>query len=118
MHRRGFDLRQRLGATLTLAAFLVVVLGATAAFAAKGESPGEGCAGCPGCESGQCRDEAEHPLESHHHCCTTCCLAHASLALSAAQTDPAPVVAGPLAASRTLAVLGRSQDAPYRPPRS
>ena len=115
MTRRELEAGGRPIALVTLVAFAVMLLGA---FGTDADAAGESCLGCPGCDSGDCeKDVSQHPLESHHHCCTTCCLAHASLALSVAQTDPAPVVAGPLVGSRTLAVLRRSLDAPYRPPR-
>ena len=117
MRRRDFSTRERACALVTLAAFFLVMLGATGAFAADPGAAGEPCVGCPGCESGDCRDEAEHPIESHHHCCTTCCLAHASLTLATAQATQELAVVGPLAISRAVGVSDRSQDTPYRPPR-
>ena len=117
MRRSDFGTRERAWALTTLAAFVLMLATSTGAFAADPRAAGESCVGCPGCASGACRDEAEHPLESHHHCCTTCCLAHASLTLATAHATQEPLEVGPLAIPRTRGVIDRSQDAPYRPPR-
>jgi hypothetical protein len=118
MQRRTIRAGKRGGALVTLAAFLFVLLGAMPGLAADREAAGESCAGCPACEAGDCRNEAGHPLESHHHCCTTSCLSHASVTLAAEPIATAPEIVAPLASSGSLVVCGRSQDTPYRPPRS
>lgn len=118
MRARDFKTGNRATAMFALAAFVVVVIGSTGGFAADPDAAGDACVGCSGCDSGECGDDGENPLTSHHHCCTTCCLSHAPVALAITHSAPAPVVAGPMTSGTVVAVVGRSPETPYRPPRA
>jgi hypothetical protein len=105
-------------ALAALAALVVIVGGATFGFAADPDASGERCLGCTGCAVGDCEDAGEDPLASHHHCCTTCCLSHAFLALPGAAASQALRIEGPMPLRAPAAVIARTPEVPYRPPRA
>jgi hypothetical protein len=107
----------RATALLALSALILVVLGSAVGLASDPEAAGERCVGCAECERGNCGREEGNPLLSHHHCCASCCMSHAPLALSAALSSPAPVIAETMLACAPPAELGRNPETPYRPPR-
>jgi len=117
MNSSRFSIGGRVTALLALSVLVVVGLGSTIGFAADPDADGERCVGCPGCENGECAGENEDPFESHHHCCATSCMSHVSVAMPAAPTTLAPVIAEEMSAGFLFAVIARSADSPYRPPR-
>jgi len=118
MRDRDFSPVDRSKATLAMLGLVVALLGSTGGFAADPDAAGEPCVGCPDCDAGHCGGEGEDPLTSHHHCCTTCCMSHAPVAFSVAQSAPAPVTARSMVARTAVPVADRSPEALYRPPRA
>jgi hypothetical protein len=112
-----FSAGARATAVFSLSALLVILLGAAGGLIADPAGVGESCVGCAGCESGECGEDRENPLTSHHHCCTTCCMSHAPFALTTALSIRNGSIARSMPARRSVAVIGRSLEAPYRPPR-
>jgi hypothetical protein len=112
-----FSIGGRTTALLALSALLIVLLGATAGFAADDDAGGEACVGCAGCEGGECGEQEGGPFTSHHHCCVTCCMSHAAFALPTAVSSPAAPIAAAMPTCVSPAVTGRSPDTPFRPPR-
>ena len=117
MRSSRFSSGSRITALLAFSALIVLFLGPTVGFAADPDASGERCAGCPGCESGECGDDEENPLGSHHHCCTTCCMSHTSYALPTPLSYPVSAITERMQTSAPVAVTGRTPETPYRPPR-
>jgi hypothetical protein len=114
--RSRFSLAGRLAALAALSALALVFLGPSIGLA-DAAAGGERCVGCPGCESGDCGARDENPLESHHHCCTTCCMSHVPFALPTPLSFPGSAVVDALPTCTSPAMIGRTHDTPYRPPR-
>jgi hypothetical protein len=115
--RREFNSGSWAIALLALSALTFVSFGATVGFAADPDSGAEPCIGCAECDAGDCDGEDRSPLTSHHHCCSTCCISHTTVALPAAMSSQAPLLAEPILTPAASAVAPQSPATHYRPPR-